>query len=163
MARRRKVSHRRHRRHHRMGAINIKQVGTKVLGVAAGAFAARTIYNMVIKSSPTMDPKYIGIGEVVLGVLVPKFIKNELGSGIGDGLLAIGALTTLQNFGVISGVGAVPVRRVPARVIGAGAKPFLSKMVGATPRPYTRTTVGNAYSEMESMNRAAMGALYMED
>jgi hypothetical protein len=164
--RRKKSSHRKHRRH-RVGAINVKQVGMKVLGVAAGAFAARTLYNVVVKNYPTIAPQYIGLGEVALGVLVPKFIKNDIGGGIGDGLIAIGSLTAMQNFGLINGIGAVAPRRVPARVIGAGARPFLSKMVGggmgATARPYTRTTVGNAYSEMEAMNRASMGALYMED
>jgi hypothetical protein len=161
MARHRKAkkTHRR-RRSHRVGAVDVKKVGMKVVGVAAGAFAARTINNMVVKQFPTaLSGWMIGAGDVVIGALVPKFLKSDLGAAIGDGFIAIGALTAMQGLGIVSGLGATG-RRVPVRVIGAGSKPFLSKMVGATNRPYLRQTVGrmgNAYSEMEAMNRKAMG------
>jgi hypothetical protein len=167
----RKSTHRR-RRSHRVGAVDVKKIGLKVIGVAGGAFAARTINNVVVKQFPTLLSGWmIGAGDVVIGALIPKFIKSDLGQALGDGFIAIGALTTMQGLGIVSGLGAV--HRVPTRVIGAGSQPFLSRMVGATARPYMRQTVGSsrgmgsAYSEMESMNRKAMGravgSLYMEE
>jgi len=178
MARRRRAKKTSHRRRRRVGAfgsgkIDFKKMATRLIGVAGGAFLARTLNNMVVKSAPSTDQKLIGGGDMVLGILIPKFIKNELGQGMGDGLLAIGSLTALQAFGAISGIGALPMR-VPSRVIGAGDRPFLSRMVGATSRPIMRTMVGaatagpkpfmhkamgSAYAEMERMNRAGMGRL----
>lgn len=163
MARKRKVHHHRRRRSHRVGAVDVKKVGTKILGVAGGAFIGRTLANMAGKTFPTLDGKYVGLGIAGIGIFVPKFVKSELGVALGDGLMAIGVLQSLQSFGVIQGIGATP-NRVPTRVIGAGDRPFLSKMVGASGRPYLRQMVGggrgmgSAYGEMERMNRAAMGA-----
>src|ERR1700722_9726562 len=169
---RRKSTHRR-RRSHRIGAVDVKKIGMKVIGFAGGAFAARTINNVVVKQFPTLLSGWmIGAGDVVIGALIPKFVKSDLGVALGDGFIAIGALTAMQGLGILSGIGAMP-HRVPTRVIGAGSQPFLSKMVGATGRNYLRQTVGggrgmgSAYSEMESMNRKAMGravgSLYMEE
>lgn len=163
-----KKTHRR-RRSHRMGAIDVKKVGLKVIGVAGGAFAARTLNNVVVKQFPTLLSGWmIGAGDVVIGALLPKFIKSDLGAALGDGFIAIGALTAMQGLGIVAGLGAV--HRVPTRVIGSGSQPFLSRMVGASNRPYLRQTVGrmgSAYSEMERMNRKAMGravgSLYMEE
>lgn len=159
---RRKTHHRR-RRSHRMGAVDVKKIGMKVIGVAGGAFVARTVNNMIVKQFPTaLSGWMIGGIDVVAGAMIPKFIKSELGQAVGDGFIAIGALTAMQGLGIVSGLGATG-RKVPVRVIGAGSQPFLSRMVGATNRPYLRQTVGargmgSAYGQMESMNRAAMGA-----
>jgi hypothetical protein len=161
-SKKRKTSHRRRSRRSRIGAVDLKKTGTRILGVAAGAFLARTVNNMAAKQFPTLSPKILGIGDVAIGVFVPKFLKSEIGQGIGDAFIAIGSLTTLQSFGVLSGMGAMP-SRVPSRVIGAGGQPFVSKMVGATGRPYMKKTVGgmgSAYSRMETMNRQAMGAAH---
>lgn len=157
----RKGSHRRRSRRSRVGAVDVKKIGMKIVGVTAGAFAARTLNNVVVKQFPTaLSGWMLGAGDAVIGALVPKFLKSDLGVAIGDGMIAIGALTALQSLGVLQGIGAAP-RRVPTRVIGAGAQPFLSKMVGASARPYMRQTVGSrvgsAYSEMETMNRQALG------
>jgi hypothetical protein len=167
MARRKKKVHHRRRRSSRVGAIDVKKIAMKVAGVSAGAFVARTLNNVVVKQFPTLLSGWmIGLGDVAIGALVPKFIKSDLGVAIGDGFVAIGALTAMQGLGVISGsIGNTNNSggKVPTRVIGAGDRPFLSRMVGATGRPYLRQMVGragmgNAYSEMERMNRQAMGS-----
>jgi len=167
MARRRKTHHRRTRRH-RVGAVNMKSLGTKVLGTAAGAFAARTLYNIGLKTFPTLKPQYVGLGIIGIGAFVPKFIKSEIGSAVGDGIVAIGALSTLQGFGLISGVGAIPGRRVPSRVMSGGpygnrvmsgqSMPYNRTTVGGANRPFMRTTVGATFDAPE-----ALGALYLED
>jgi hypothetical protein len=166
MARRRKTHHRRARRH-RVGAVNMKSLGTKVLGTAAGAFAARTLYNMGLKQFPTIKPQYLGLIIIGAGAMVPKFIRSEIGNAVGDGMVAIGSLSALQGFGLISGVGAMPGRRVPSRVMSGG--PYANRVMSGQTLPYNRTTVGGA-------NRAfmrttvgafdapeALGALYLED
>lgn len=157
----RKKAHKKttHRRHHRrgVGAVNVKAMGMKIAGIAGGAFLCRTVNNMAVKQFPTLDQKIIGIGDVVLGFVFPKFLKNSLGEGIGDAFITIGSLTTLQAFGALNGMGAVP-NRIPSRVIGAGAMPFLNQRVGATGKPFLRSTVGSVEKEMGKMNSQAMGA-----
>ena len=161
MARRRKkTSHRRHRRG-RVGATNMKAVGTRILGIAGGAFLCRTVNNMAVKNFTTLSQTMIGIGDAVVGFLIPKFIKNPIGEGIGDAFLTIGALTTMQSVGVITGIGAMP-RRIPTRVVGALPSPYVSRTVGATPRPFINKAVGargSAYQRMEANNRKAAGRL----
>lgn len=162
--RRKSKSH--HRRRHRVGAINVKSVATKVLGVAAGAFVGRTIQNMAVKTFPTVSGKYIGIGTIVLGALVPKVIKSELGQSLGDGILALGAYQTLQNFGVISGLGAIP-RRVAPRITSMNGYNANAHTVGeynanahAVGKAYNRSTVfGMPTPETELM----MGALLYDE
>jgi hypothetical protein len=158
MARKRakKATHRRHSRR-RVGAVNVKAMGMKIAGVAGGAFLCRTLNNMAVKQFPTVDQKIIGIGDIVVGFFAPKFLKNEIGAGIGDAFLTIGSLTTLQAFGAINGMGAVP-NRIPSRVIGAGSMPYLNQRVGATGKPFLRSTVGSVEREMGKMNSQAMGA-----
>jgi hypothetical protein len=167
MARRRKTHHRRTRRH-RVGAVNMKSLGTKVLGTAAGAFLARTLYNMGVKQFPTMKPAYLGLGLVGIGAFIPKFVRSEIGQSVGEGVIAIGSLSALQGFGLLSGVGAIPGRRVPSRVMSGGpygnrvmsgqSMPYNRTTVGGANRPFMRTTVGSTFDGPE-----ALGALYMED
>lgn len=163
MARRKRKVHHRRRRSSRVGAIDVKKIGTKILGVAGGAFVGRTLANVAGKSFPTLSGTYVGLGIAAVGALVPKFVKNDLGAALGDGILAIGVLQSMQSLNVIQGIGATNFVKVPTRVIGAGSRPFLSKMVGASGRPYLRQMVGggrmgSAYGEMERMNRQAMGS-----
>jgi hypothetical protein len=160
MQRKRKTHHRRHRRRG-VGAVNMKAVGTRILGIAGGAFLCRTVNNMVVKNFTTLSQTMIGIGDAILGFVIPKFIKSPIGEGIGDAFMTIGALTTMQAVGVITGVGAMP-RRIPTRVVGALPSPYVSRTVGATPRPFINRAVGargSAYQRMEANNRKAAGRL----
>jgi hypothetical protein len=167
-----------HRRRHRVSGIKdtLMSVGSVVAGAAAGAFIKQAL-TTALPSISSSTPWLPGVIVLAGGAFLPKAIKGPMGQGLGDGLIAFGGLSALNESFIsipgVSGLGAIP-RRVPARVIGAGARPFLSKMVGATPRPYTRTTVngtmngiGSAYAEMEAVNRmamgSAMGSLMMED
>ena len=166
MAKKKRKVHHRRRRVSGVGRINVKSIGIKVLGTAAGAFAARLLYNMGLKQFPTIKPQYAGLGIVVVGALIPKFIKSELGSAAGDGMIAIGSLSALQGFGVISGVGQIPGRRVPSRVMSGGQ--FQNRVMSGGNRPYNRTTVGGQNrpfmrTTVGSMRAESMGALYDED
>lgn len=147
---------RRRSRHRRMGAVNLQGIGMKVGGIAAAAF----VDNLARKNFTSINPKILAIAEIGAGVFLPKFIKGPLGEGIADGLIAVGTISLLKSFSVISGVGAVPMYRVPAQqrqlrnnynpagsAIGAGGRPFLNQTVGAMP----------------SMESEMMGALLYED
>jgi hypothetical protein len=153
--------HKKHRSRRRVGAVNMKAIGTRILGIAGGAFLCRTVNNMAVKNFTTLSQAMIGIGDAVIGFVIPKFIKNPIGEGIGDAFLTIGALTVMQDYGVVTGVGAMP-RRIPTRVVGALPSPYVSRTVGASPRQFINRAVGargSAYQRMEANNRKAAGRL----
>lgn len=161
---RHKKKHHRRRSHRRsVGAVNVKSLATKVLSVAAGAFVGRTIQNMAAKSLPTTSPKIVALGTILIGGFVPRFIKSDFGQGLGNGILAVGAISGLQSFGVISGIGWVP--SVPASAMGYSSKANAfggynpkARAFGAS-RPYIRDSVG----EMPTAERELMmGALMYE-
>lgn len=163
MPRRKKHHRTTRRRHHRMGAVSAKGMATKVLSVAAGAFVGRTLQNMATKSLTTVSPKIVGLGVIVIGAMVPKFLKGDMGQGLGDGILAIGTISTLQQFGVISGIGYMP-GRVPMRV-NMGAYNPNSKAIGkynpnaravGANRPYVRSNVAGPMNMMPSAEREMM-------
>lgn len=113
-------------RRRKMGAIGRRREGIqRTLGLVGGAVLTGVINNMI----PTdklgeHGKKYIAAGEVVLGYLLPSFIKGDLFAGIGDGLIAAGGLNLLSEFGVISGIPTIAgwrelnaVNGVPGRVV----------------------------------------------
>jgi hypothetical protein len=95
MARRRKMTHKRHhtkRRHSSVGA----KAGSMIMdiaGVVAGAVIAKQL-NKVLK----FDAKVLAAGKIVAGVMLPKFIKNPLVAGIGEGMIAIGGTELIGAF-----------------------------------------------------------------
>lgn len=142
MRHRKTKSRRRTSRRRRVSGVssNLGSAAKKIAGIAGGAFLARIV---ATKLAPTMNPKIIAGVTVVAGVFLPRFIKGEIGEGVGDGLTAVGVLALLQSLGVVSGIGSAP--RIPintrlpngynsatARTVGASGKPFLNRAVGNT-------------------------------
>jgi hypothetical protein len=84
-----------------IGAINMSNVLTKVAGIAAGAVAARMANNSI---GDKVSPKLAAAGTIAVGVMLPKFLKSELGEAVGEGFIAVGAVGLLQNFGVLKGI-----------------------------------------------------------
>jgi hypothetical protein len=102
MARRRKSHKRKSYRRKRHSAMS--GIGSGITGVAsmvAGAVIGRILQN---KLSSKVNPKYLAIGQIAVGTLLPKFVKNKFVSGIGTGMVVNGGVTALNSFGVISGV-----------------------------------------------------------
>ena len=95
-----KHSKKRHSRRHSIGAIDF----TNVLGVVAGAVAAGAL-NKVIPD--TIDPKISAAGKLALGVFLPNFVKGgkmkNVLAGVGSGMVAVGSVELLKEFGVLSG------------------------------------------------------------
>lgn len=81
-----------------------------ILGVVVGAVAAGYL-NKVIPA--TVNDKIVSGGKVALGVALPMFIKSpktkNLVSGIGAGMIAVGAVDLLKSFGALSGDFDIPV------------------------------------------------------
>ena len=95
MARRRKVAKKtsyRRRSKRSMGAIGAN-VLTDIAGVVAGAVIAKQL-NKVLK----FDAKVLAAGKIALGVMLPKFVKNPLINGIGQGMIAIGGTELVGSF-----------------------------------------------------------------
>jgi hypothetical protein len=139
---RRKRRHHVSRRRHRVGAVNMKSALMKVAGIGAGVFAGRLI---TTKLGASLSPTILGAVTIVAGVMIPKYVKSDLGQGLGDGLVAVGILGELQQFGIISGLGYAPPGQNASTSTGAnGYNPGMAKTVGYTGgRQIMKSTVGH--------------------
>lgn len=84
-----------------MGAIDF----TNILGVVAGSVVASYLDKVI---PDTIDNKIVGAGKIALGVALPMFVKsgsmkNILG-GAGAGMIAVGSVDLLKEFGVLGAV-----------------------------------------------------------
>ena len=93
MAKRRKKSTTKRRRS-RVGAVPKGSIMASI-GLIAGAVAGRLVAKKVL---PNMDEKIKNVGVVAVGFLLPKFMKNELGKSIGNGMIAAGGLGLAGSF-----------------------------------------------------------------
>ena len=96
----RKSTHRRRRSH--MGATGGTM--TTMLSMVAGAVAGRILQS---KLSSKVDPKIVAVGQIAVGLMLPRFVKNKLVAGIGTGMVINGGVTALSQFGVISAVAGI--------------------------------------------------------
>ena len=99
MARRRKSHKRKSHRRSRMSGIGGSMIGN-LAGIAAGAIAATYLKKFI----PIENGKIKAAAQIAAGVLTPKFIKGTMGSALGSGMIAAGALSLGAEFG-IAGVG----------------------------------------------------------
>lgn len=103
MAKRRKKTRKSGRKRSRkstMGAIDF----SNILGVVAGAVVAGYLDKVI---PDTLDNKIVAGGKIALGIALPMFVKsgsmkNILG-GVGSGMVAVGSVDLLKEFGVLSG------------------------------------------------------------
>lgn len=83
-----------------MGAIDF----TNILGVVAGAVAAGYLDKVIPE---TIDNKIVAGGKIALGVALPMFVKSgnmkNILAGVGSGMVAVGSIDLLKDFGVLSG------------------------------------------------------------
>jgi len=100
MARRKHHKKATHRRKRSMSGVGGSQL-TSVLVMAAGAIAGRVVQN---KFSSTVNPKLLAGGQVALGLMLPKFVKNKMVASFGTGMAINGVVTVAASFGVISAV-----------------------------------------------------------
>ena len=77
---------------------------SNILGVVAGAVVAGYVDKVIPE---TLDNKIVAGGKIALGIALPMFVKsgsmkNILG-GVGSGMIAVGSIDLLKEFGVLSG------------------------------------------------------------
>jgi hypothetical protein len=104
MARRKhhkKSTHR--RRRSGMGAVGTGNM-TTLLSMVAGAVVGRVI---TTKLSDKINPKILAVGQVAVGLFLPKMVKNKFVAGMGAGMAVNGGVFALQSFGVISAISGI--------------------------------------------------------
>ena len=139
MARRKhhaKKSHRKHSRRRRMSGLG--EVGAMATGaayIAGGAILAQVITQkfvapMTTSQTSTTQGLIAGAVPIALGMLTPKFIKGEVGTKLGAGMIAVGGLNLVKTTGLISGIGANYYANRPVRNIagyqGASAGTYIA-------------------------------------
>jgi hypothetical protein len=93
MARRRKATKKvSYKRRRSVGGMSAN-VLTDIAGVVAGAVIAKQLNKML-----KFDAKILAAGKIVAGVMLPKFVKNPLMAGIGQGMIAIGGTELVGSF-----------------------------------------------------------------
>jgi hypothetical protein len=137
---RRRKSHRRRStsRRRRVGGIlsqdKLMKAGGVILGVIATGFINEKIAEMKnTDGTPKVDPKIVALGEVILGFVLPNFVKNDLVEGIGMGMIGAGGVNAAKGFGLISGipiVGGVD----HLRIVGALPAAVQKFVPGAAPK-----------------------------
>lgn len=103
MARRKRHTkkHTRRRRHSGMGAVGTGM--THILGLVAGAVAGKMLRS---KTLPNVDDKFKSLGEIAIGIALPRFVKNDFVKAMGAGMIVDGGTSALSSFGIMSGIGA---------------------------------------------------------
>ena len=103
MPRRKKAKKATSRRRRSMSGIGkVGSTATSALYVIAGAAAAGYVSKML---PATLNDKVKAAIPVAAGLILPRFIKSNLGQGLGAGLVAVGGLKLVQSFGVLNGIG----------------------------------------------------------
>jgi hypothetical protein len=124
MARRKSHSKRRHhtkrRRHSAMRGIGGMATGAAY--IAGGAILAQVITQkfvapMTTSQTSTTQGLIAGAVPIALGMLTPRFIKGEVGTKLGAGMIAVGGLNLVKTTGLISGMGANYYGNRPVRNI----------------------------------------------
>lgn len=139
---RRKKRHTAHRRRRVGASSNMTSLAMKAGGIAAGVAAG----GLVAKTVSTLDPKILGAGLLVAGLFLSGKAKSPLMAGVGYGLAAKGANNLLTGFGLINGIGSVPL-------IGYRNTPKLQNSVGNV----MRNPIGKVNGVKDL---SAIGALY---
>jgi predicted glycosyltransferase len=92
MAKRKKTKSAPRRRSRSMGAAS-SSIVAEIGGIAVGAILAKQLNKML-----KFDPRVLAAGKVVLGVALPKFVKNPMVKSVGQGMIAVGATELIGGF-----------------------------------------------------------------
>jgi hypothetical protein len=83
---------------------------TSAIYTIAGAVAAGAVAKFL---PATMNDKLKAAVPVVVGIMLPKYLKGNIGAGVGAGMVAAGGLKLVQSFGILNGIGAYAGYQVP--------------------------------------------------
>jgi len=102
MARRKRATKKSSYRRRRMSRVG--EMGSQVTGALytiAGAVAAGAVTKFL---PATMNEKLKAAVPVVVGIMLPKYLKGNIGQGVGAGMVAAGGLKLVQSFGILNGI-----------------------------------------------------------
>jgi hypothetical protein len=125
-------------RRHRMSGIGGSVASAAY--IAGGAILAQVIVQKLVAPrttdmTSTTQGLIAGAVPIVLGYLTPKFIKSDVGSKLGAGMIATGGLNLIKTTGLISGMGASYYSNKPVRNIagyqGASAGTYIAGIKNA--------------------------------
>ena len=111
MARRKRATKKSSYRRRRMSGVGA--MGSQITGALytiAGAVAAGAVTKFL---PATMNEKLKSAVPVVVGIMLPKYLKGNIGAGLGAGMIAAGGLKLVQSFGILNGIGAYAGYQVP--------------------------------------------------
>lgn len=100
------------------GKMNFSTELGALIGAGATGFVGKVLPS-------TINPKLVAGGKIVLGSVIRRTWKGELGNGFGSAMIGIGALELLSGFGLFNGLGAtddmiaVNLDGIGADVLGA--------------------------------------------
>ena len=142
MARRKSHAKKRHhtkrRRHSAMHGIGGSVASAAY--IAGGAVLAQVLVQkfvapMTKDQTSTTQGLIAGAVPVALGILTPKFIKGDVGSKLGAGMIAVGGLNLVKTTGLVAGIGAANYGNKPVRNIagyqGASAGTYIAGIKNA--------------------------------
>jgi hypothetical protein len=139
-------SPRRRSRRRRVGGIMNQSKVMKALGAIAGVIATGVINDQVAKmknadGTPKVDPKILAVAEVVLGFMLPNFVKGDIVEGIGYGMIGAGGVNAAKGFGLITGVPIIAGYN-DMQIVGkvGNLPPQVQKFVQAAPKMDNRPT-----------------------
>jgi hypothetical protein len=149
-----------HTRRRRVGAkSDITDVILRIVGVAGGAVLGAFGVQAVNTAAGSSLPAWAApVGAGATGAVIPHLIKGSgpmqsLGMGIGDGLLAIGAVMTLNETLIsvpgISGLAMSSNAGPQSNVLRTAVGKLHNAVAG--PNAYLNRTVGNMHSVSASM------------
>jgi len=101
MARRKRATKRRTTRRRMSGVGAMGSQVTNAIYTIAGAVAAGAVAKFL---PSTMNDKLKAAVPVVVGIMLPKYLKGNIGAGIGAGMVAAGGLKLVQSFGILNGI-----------------------------------------------------------
>ena len=103
MARRKRATKKSSYRRRRMSGVGA--MGSQITGALytiAGAVAAGAVTKFL---PATLNEKLKAAVPVVVGIMLPKYLKGNIGQGVGAGMVAAGGLKLVQSFGILNGIG----------------------------------------------------------
>jgi hypothetical protein len=145
-SKRRSSTKRRSSGRRRIGGVKARRESvTRVIGLVGGAIGTGLINKY---AGAKLNPKILGAIEVVAGYFLPTFIKGDLASGIGDGLIAGGGFTLAREFNLISGIPIIAGWKELGTVNGTPRTPDQRRVMEASVEGGFRPSVSQVFNGM---------------
>lgn len=103
-------------RRRRISGTGTGSAASNTLLLIGGAVIGRVLQNKLT----AVNPKIVAAGEVVAGIMAPKFVKNKMAVALLQGVAIAGGLSLAQQMGVIAAVSGIGADEAPQLEYVAG-------------------------------------------